>query len=640
MHQELKSLGICKGNAFKNLQALQQKLRNKEHLVCVKLWDTIKDHRENKRVLDLISKDSAKLKHIIGQIDNTVYWFGDVQLKGHKGYLFEKWRNAKLCINGNLIYIHVLGKDESPESVSLDHIISLCSSSQSKSSRESTDGKGRKPETEPYLSFSNGPVRRKFRSRRGRQFRITNAALKKHCVMYSLQYLKKLTIVKNSSQHKLEKELIFEFHGDQIDLSAQHDAKQGRLSYSDDKDGNSHNGQTGKGYSWSIHLRLLDNNKRPNETYARASDCSSCGSIYGQSFITTADNVAHVIKILRNSVEIVCQLDGRNYPYTVHLNDFMHDPDNNRSPLDYLISQSNVRQRRCFSVDDITLLQQSPNVGGNNQLKTQRNDSDCEQSRTFSNSRVCDISSNGYNSTSSYRVSSSKSSVSFGNSMSISSTATSIESLVTIASAINSKKVHLDGIMEEENSECESLEFENGSEEEEQVMFDLPINTADVASILSSPLNINATISEDHNFSQQSPKSLMDVDLHMRHSMSFVETSSSFKKKNDTSQPLDSSVSKKMKCDLWKIDGRSVDDSNLHRKYTRQRVGACRNGVLSHQQDVPSVYKSPFIYEDMIYDINYIPYLRDQLNSARSTSYVINSRYNVHFETMMKSHFY
>lgn len=622
LHQELKSLGICKGNSFKNLLVLQQKLRNKEHKICMKLWDTIKAHRENKRVLDLISTDSSKFKNMLGQIENTVYWFGDVQVKGHKSFIFEKWRNAKLCVTGQLIYIHVLGNKETPESVSLDHIISLCSGS-----RQTTRSR------EPFISLSSGPIRRKLRSKKNRQIKMSNVVLKKHCAMYSLEHLTKLTIIKNSSQHKLEKELIFHFHDEENPSTSdnQNDLRHGRSSTvgADEVNGaKRHNSTSRKGCSWTIHLRLLDNNKRPCDIHARSSDCSTYGGNYGTSFINTADNVAHVIKILRDeSVDIMCQLDGRSYPYTVRVHDFLHDPDNddNRfvSPLEYLLLQSSSRRRRCFSSDDTSLVENSErhNRCDTNHSKVQKKGKEFEASTALYSAFSTVSSSSMSGLTSSFRTSSSKSSsVNLGSSMSISSAATSVESLATIASAIHGKKIPLVGIVEEETSDNESLEFEHVCEDAPSELGRKPSQKN--VDMLPPIININATISEEQSFCAHSPCSTSGFDLQICHSMSMVDSTSP---SNLTRELLNCSVDIKEK--LIMMAHQSFDDSILCCTGLRHKLESTGNKHRREFADDKLLgYSTPWIHDEMVYDINYIPYLRDLLNTARSTSYTINVR--------------
>ena len=362
--------------------------------------------------------------------------------------------------------------------------------------------------------------------------------------MYSLQHLEKLTIIKNSSQHKLEKELVFQFRAiesqqcfvDGEELDCQSKVPSNKVT------------------SWSIHLRLVDKTSLQCRTFQH-SKVESCIS---KAFITTADNVAHIVKILRNSVEIVCQLDGRNYPYNVNFSDFLHEADyctsqKFPSPFEYLTALCKGRKRRCFSADDITV----------------------PSHEVYEKSQQIHCSN--------------------------------FSVKVTPGSPPPTSVKSKPGIC---NSSFEEDHANQGkSKSRDEVESDA---STDRKYTPLQSFNVNATISEDHTQSPQSPFSMMDAEFNIRHCLRNVEVCF---REQDKSSSLAMNLENSYR-DRNRNMG-SVDDIMLGVSFKSHGLNRAK-----HFAD----YRSPSIHVEMIYDINSIPTMRELLNDTRSLSYQINSK--------------
>lgn len=102
---KLHDLITRKAKSAQNLAKLQGLLQRKEYKLRLKKWEIQKAIVTNTHAVDLISEDLTMMKKVLEQVKHTVYWHNHVQMRKYKGFIFERWRDARLLVTGTCISV-------------------------------------------------------------------------------------------------------------------------------------------------------------------------------------------------------------------------------------------------------------------------------------------------------------------------------------------------------------------------------------------------------------------------------------------------------------------------------------------------------------------------------------------------------
>lgn len=168
--------------AVVTLKALQIEIKSSLEVFAMQIHNIIQSEAEERKTLNEIVEDLAKVKECFEHVYETTYWWGDVTVH-RSNIIVDKWETAKLCITGvklSFDFDSTLDDNLSQHSTSCLSEIS----------------------SEPYISLKSGPVRRQIRKSHDA---LRHRLAKQRNFQVDLNLLTRLEILKVGDQDHLTK---------------------------------------------------------------------------------------------------------------------------------------------------------------------------------------------------------------------------------------------------------------------------------------------------------------------------------------------------------------------------------------------------------------------------------------------------
>jgi hypothetical protein len=90
---------------FQDLDFVAERLSQRQHELSIRYWKEEQRVRGLRKALISVTEHISHLRSLLGCVGQQSYWAGEVQVRMHKGLIFEVWKTFHMEINGNRIIL-------------------------------------------------------------------------------------------------------------------------------------------------------------------------------------------------------------------------------------------------------------------------------------------------------------------------------------------------------------------------------------------------------------------------------------------------------------------------------------------------------------------------------------------------------
>eukprot|EP01038_Epipyxis_sp_PR26KG_P007654 gene7654-10417_t len=156
LHNDAKYFCERKIKSILQLEKMHYKLRNMEHGLCVKIWNTIEVERKCRKKLEMISNGIERLKKQLKNAENRVYWTSAAEVRAfdHDGQT-EDWIKVTISIIGDCVIVKRMTAEQHP---SLSYQDESFASRSGSTDSQSNSHNASNNHTKELLEAHNSPI--------------------------------------------------------------------------------------------------------------------------------------------------------------------------------------------------------------------------------------------------------------------------------------------------------------------------------------------------------------------------------------------------------------------------------------------------------------------------------------------------